>query len=104
MLGGAEAGRPLVLDGFISGAAALIAHGLNPKVRGYMIASHRSVEPGHGKQLAHLKLRPLLSLRLRLGEGTGAALAMPIIEGAARCLREMATFADAGVSRRSAED
>ncbi len=99
ILGGAEAGRPVVLDGFISSAAALIAYGLNARARDYLIASHRSVEPGHGRQLAHLRLRPLLNLRLRLGEGTGAALAMPIIEGAAKCLRDMATFSGADVSR-----
>ena len=102
ILGGAASSRPVVLDGFITGAAALIACGLNPITVDYLIASHRSVEPGHRRQLSHLKLRALLDLRMRLGEGTGAALALPIIEGAARCLREMATFGEAGVSQRGA--
>ncbi len=96
----AKAGRPVVLDGFISGASALIACGVAPRAKEYLIASHRSVEPGHRKQLAHLKLRPLLDMRMRLGEGTGAALAMQVIEGAAKCLAEMATFSGAGVSER----
>jgi nicotinate-nucleotide--dimethylbenzimidazole phosphoribosyltransferase len=101
VLGGAKCGKPVVLDGFISGASALIACGVAPRAREYLIASHRSVEPGHGKQLVRLKLRPLLDMRMRLGEGTGAALAMPVIEGAARCLVEMATFDSAGVSGRA---
>jgi nicotinate-nucleotide--dimethylbenzimidazole phosphoribosyltransferase len=101
ILGGARCGRPVVLDGFISGASALIACGIAPGAREYLIASHRSVEPGHRKQLACLKLRPLLDMRMRLGEGTGAALAMPVIEGAAKCLSEMETFSSAGVSGRS---
>ncbi|MBM3925261.1 MAG: nicotinate-nucleotide--dimethylbenzimidazole phosphoribosyltransferase [SAR202 cluster bacterium] len=101
ILGGAKCGRPVVLDGFISGASALIACGIAPRAREYLIASHRSVEPGHRRQLAHLRLKPLLDMRMRLGEGTGAALAMPIIEGAAKCLSEMSTFSSAGVSERS---
>ena len=102
-LGAAAARRAVVLDGFISGAAALIADGLCPAVRGYLVASHRSAERGHRAVLAHLRLRPILDLRLRLGEGTGAVLAMPIVEAAAATLREMATFAEAGVSDRDAE-
>ena len=101
ILGGAAAGRPVVLDGFISGAAALIASGLAPSVRPYLIASHRSGERGHRVILRHLGLRPLLDLRLRLGEGTGAVLAMGLVEAAAACLREMATFDGAGVSGAS---
>lgn len=101
ILAGANARRPVVLDGFISGAAALIAVGLEPKVRGYLIASHRSQEPGHRLMLEHLRLAPLLDLDLRLGEGTGAALAMPLIEAACRVMNEMATFAEAGVSTKS---
>lgn len=103
VLGAAAAGRAVVLDGFISGAAALIADGLCPAARRYLIASHRSAERGHRAVLAHLRLRPLLDLRLRLGEGTGAVLAMPIVEAAAATLREMATFAEAGVSDRPGE-
>ena len=97
ILGGAAARRPVV-DGFISGAAALIACAVAPSARPYLIASHTSVEPGHKAALAHLKLRPLLNLKMRLGEGTGAALAMSIVEAAAKCLAQMATFAEAGVS------
>lgn len=96
---GAAAGRvPIVADGFISGAAALIAVGLCPAARDYLIASHSSVEPGHRAVLGHLGLRPLLDLNLRLGEGTGGALALPIVDAAARILGEMATFAEAAVS------
>lgn len=100
MLGTAAANRPAVVDGFISGAAALIAFTLSPGLRHYLIASHQSVEPGHRIALDKMELTPLLELGMRLGEGTGAALAMHIIEAAARCLSEMATFADAGVSER----
>ena len=100
VLGAASERRAVVLDGFISGAAALIAYGLNPAVRDYLIASHRSAEKGHRAVLAHLRLDPLLDLAMRLGEGTGAVLAMGIIESAAACLDEMATFDEAGVSGR----
>ena len=98
VLGGAVARRPVVLDGFVSGAASLIACTLCPEAVGYLIASHRSVEPGHRAALRHLKQHPLLDLKMRLGEGTGAALAMNIVEAAAKCLAEMSSFADAGVS------
>ncbi len=98
MLGAAFRRRAVVLDGFISGAAALIACGLCPHVRDYLIAAHRSAEPGHRAVLAHLGLDPLLDLEMRLGEGTGALLALPIVTAAAACLTEMATFAEAGVS------
>ena len=101
VLGGAEARRPVVLDGFVSGAAALIACTLCPGARDYLIAAHRSAEPGHGTVLSHLGLRPLLELDMRLGEGAGAALAMHLVEAAAKCMAEMATFTDAGVSDRS---
>ena len=100
ILGSAGAHRPVVIDGFISGAAALIASGIAPNVRGYLIASHRSQEPGHHLVLEHLGIEPLLDLGLRLGEGTGAALAMPLIEAAARVLNEMATFEEAGVATK----
>ena len=101
ILGGAASRRPVVIDGFVSGAAALIACTVSPDARPYLIASHRSAEPGHRVALSHLRLRPLLNLKMRLGEGTGAALGMHIVEAAAKCLAEMATFPDAGVSERS---
>jgi nicotinate-nucleotide--dimethylbenzimidazole phosphoribosyltransferase len=101
MLGTAASRRPVVVDGFISGAAALIAWTMSPLARHYFIASHQSVEPGHRVGLAAMGLSPLLDLGMRLGEGTGAALAMHLIEAAARCLAEMATFAEAKVSERS---
>ena len=100
ILGAAAQRRAVVLDGFIAGAAALLAVLLSPHARGYLVAAHRSTEPGHRAVLAHLGLQPLLELELRLGEGSGALLAMPIIEAAAACLAEMATFAEAGVSDR----
>ncbi|MCI0585155.1 MAG: nicotinate-nucleotide--dimethylbenzimidazole phosphoribosyltransferase [Chloroflexi bacterium] len=103
ILGAAAKRIPVVLDGFISGAAALVAAGLAPEVKPYLIAAHRSVEPGHAETLRHLGLRPLLDLELRLGEGTGAVLALPILEAAARLLSGMATFAEAGVSGSSAD-
>jgi nicotinate-nucleotide--dimethylbenzimidazole phosphoribosyltransferase len=98
----AAAGRriPIVVDGFISTAAAMIAVGLAPGVREYLISAHQSVEIGHRAMLHHLGLTPLLDLNLRLGEGTGAALAFHLIEASTRILREMATFEDAGVSDR----
>jgi nicotinate-nucleotide--dimethylbenzimidazole phosphoribosyltransferase len=95
--------RPVVVDGFISGAAALVASLIAPSVTGYMIASHRSHELGHGTLLRRLGLRPLLELDMRLGEGTGAVLALPLLEAAVRTLNEMATFDEAGVSERDQE-
>ena len=89
---------PVVVDGFISTAAAMIAVGLAPGVRNYLIGAHQSVETGHRAMLKHLNLTPLLDLNLRLGEGTGSALAFHFIEASARILREMATFDEAGVS------
>jgi len=104
MLGTAASRRPALIDGFISGAAALIAWTICPTARDYFIASHRSVEPGHRIALEAMELAPLLDMGMRLGEGTGAALAMHIVDAAARCLAEMATFAEAGVSERSDEE
>ncbi|MSQ33021.1 MAG: nicotinate-nucleotide--dimethylbenzimidazole phosphoribosyltransferase [Dehalococcoidia bacterium] len=101
VLAAASRRTPVVLDGFIAGAAALIAVALCPGARPYLIAGHRSVEAGHAVALKHLRLRPLLDLELRLGEGTGAALAIPIVQAAARILDEMATFGEAGVSGKS---
>ncbi|MDA0351533.1 MAG: nicotinate-nucleotide--dimethylbenzimidazole phosphoribosyltransferase [Chloroflexi bacterium] len=97
-LGAAARRVPAIVDGLISGAAALIAVAIEPRVRDYLIASHRSVEPGHTATLEILGLDPLLELDLRLGEGTGAALGMTICVAACRVLDEMATFAEAGVS------
>jgi nicotinate-nucleotide--dimethylbenzimidazole phosphoribosyltransferase len=88
----------LVIDGFISTAAAAIACALAPEARSYMFAGHRSQEPGHRILLERLALRPILDLDMRLGEGTGAVLAMPVIEAAAHIYTEMATFSSAGVS------
>jgi nicotinate-nucleotide--dimethylbenzimidazole phosphoribosyltransferase len=98
IIGGAAHRIPVVIDGFISGAAALIAAGLVPEVKPYLIAAHQSVEIGHRVMLNQLGLKPLLNLNLRLGEGTGAVLAFHLIEAAVRILNEMATFAEAGVS------
>ncbi|MBF8265792.1 MAG: nicotinate-nucleotide--dimethylbenzimidazole phosphoribosyltransferase [Dehalococcoidia bacterium] len=101
ILGAAHYRIPVVIDGFISGAAALIACGLSSRARDYIIASHMSVEPGHKAMLKHLRLKPLLDLNLRLGEGTGATLGIFMAECAVRVLAEMATFAEAGVSEAS---
>ena len=100
VLGGALARRAVVLDGFVSGAAALIAHALSPTVRDYLVAGHLSAEPGHAIALKHMGLQPLLDLGMRLGEGTGALLATGLVEAAAACLTDMATFDEAGVSDR----
>jgi nicotinate-nucleotide--dimethylbenzimidazole phosphoribosyltransferase len=91
---------PVVIDGFISGAAALIAYKLEPKVKDYMIASHCSVERGHRLILEYIGLKPLLDLDMRLGEGTGAALGMSIVEASIKILTEMATFQSAAVSEK----
>lgn len=90
--------RPVVIDGFISCAAALTAAQMAPGTTAYMIASHRSQELGHSAALHHLGIKPLLDLDLRLGEGTGAVLALPLLDAAVRILNEMATFDEAGVS------
>ena len=103
-LGVAAANRPVVVDGFISGAAALIAHAVDPDAAQSFIASHQSVEPGHRISLNHMGLEPLLDLQMRLGEGSGAALAMHIVEAAAKCLSDMTTFAEAGVSEKIEDD
>lgn len=89
---------PVVVDGFISTAAAAIAFATAPNVRGYLFAGHQSEEPGHRVLLEYIGLKPILSLNMRLGEGTGAVLAMPIIESAMHLYNEMATFESAGVS------
>jgi nicotinate-nucleotide--dimethylbenzimidazole phosphoribosyltransferase len=100
VLAGARYGIPVLIDGFISGAAALIAASLAPQVKPYLIAAHQSVEQGHKIILNHLGLKPLLNLDLRLGEGTGAALGMAVVEASLKILNEMATFSEAGVSEK----
>ncbi len=103
MLGAAAHRIPVVIDGFISGAAALIASAISPSLTDFLIASHCSAESGHRPLLEHLGLKPLLNLDMRLGEGTGAALGIFLAETAARVLAEMATFAEAGVSEKEEE-
>jgi nicotinate-nucleotide--dimethylbenzimidazole phosphoribosyltransferase len=98
ILGGAAHRVPVVLDGVIACAAALAARALAPDVTGCLIAGHRSTEPGARRALDALGLRPLLDLGMRLGEGSGAALALPVVQAAARVLRDVATFDSAGVS------
>ena len=97
-LGAAAARVPVLMDGVISGAAALVAEAIAPASRSFVIASHRSSEPGHTATLEHLRLEPLLDLGLRLGEGSGAALGMTLCVAACRLLDEMATFSEAGVT------
>lgn len=100
ILAGAKNRIPVVIDGFISGGAALIATGLAPMAKDYLIASHQSVEAGHRIMLEHMELRPLLNLNLRLGEGTGATFGISLAEAAVKILNEMATFEGAGVSNK----
>jgi nicotinate-nucleotide--dimethylbenzimidazole phosphoribosyltransferase len=104
MLGAAAHRIPVVVDGFISAAAALVATTLCPPLRSYLIAGHVSLEQGHRVILERLQLTPLLNLEMRLGEGTGAVLAMGIIAAALRAHAEMATFSEAGVTERVADD
>ncbi len=101
VLGCAAEGLPVVIDGFISTAGALLASELHPHVRDYIFAAHQSVEIGHQHMLARIGQKPILDLDLRLGEGTGGALAMTLIEGGLRVLREVLTFAEAGVAEGS---
>ncbi len=101
VLGAALYRIPVVIDGFISTAGALIAAEMNPLVKDYIIAAHQSVEIGHRKMLEHLEQVPLLDLNLRLGEGTGAALGMSLVEAGVKILGEMATFANAGVAEKA---
>jgi len=103
VLGAAARRTPVILDGVIAGAAALVAQALAPDALGYCFAGHRSVEPGHVVALDRLGLRPLVDLDLRLGEGTGAVLSFPLVEAAGAVLREMATFDSAGVARKDAD-
>jgi nicotinate-nucleotide--dimethylbenzimidazole phosphoribosyltransferase len=100
ILAGAHYRIPVVIDGFVSGAAALIATSLVPQVKPYLIASHQSAEKGHPILLEHIGLKPLLNLSMRLGEGTGAALGIFLAEASLKILNEMSTFAEAGVSEK----
>jgi nicotinate-nucleotide--dimethylbenzimidazole phosphoribosyltransferase len=104
ILGSAARRCPVVLDGLIATAAGLLAAGLIPSVREYLIAGHRSVEPGHTIALQALGIEPVLDLHLRLGEGTGGVLALPVLEAACRLLDEMATFEEAGVATDDPHD
>lgn len=97
-LAAAETRMMIVVDGFIVTSALLVAHAINPAVLDYCVFAHGSAEPGHEIQLAHLGAKPLLQLGMRLGEGTGAASAFPLIRAALACMNEMAGFEDAGVS------
>ncbi len=97
-LAGAFHGRPVMIDGFISTAGALIAQAICPTVTEFLFSGHCSEEPGHRHMLNHLKLSPILDLGMRLGEGTGGALAMSIAEGALRVFNDVLTFAEAGVA------
>lgn len=98
ILAGAARRIPMVIDGFISGAAALIATGLSPQAKDYLIAAHTSAEAGHALLLDYLGLKSLLNLNMRLGEGTGAALGISLADASVKILTKMATFAEAGVS------
>lgn len=101
ILGAAAARVPVILDGVIAGSAALVAGALSSTALGACIAGHRSAEPGHAAALDHLGLSPLVDLQLRLGEGTGALLALPLVQSAARMLSEVATFDAAGVTQKA---
>lgn len=102
ILGAVSCRMPVILDGYPTSAAALLAELLSPGIRKFLIAGHCSVEPGHRLALAHLDLKPLLNLSMRLGEGSGAALAIPIVRAAVHCLNDMATFEEAAVAGKKA--
>ncbi|RKE18084.1 nicotinate-nucleotide--dimethylbenzimidazole phosphoribosyltransferase [Streptomyces sp. TLI_171] len=101
LLGAASLRTPVILDGVIAGSAALVAKAIAPEVLAACIAGHRSAEPGHQTALAKLGLRPLIDLDLRLGEGTGALLALPLVQSAARAMHDVATFDSAGVTEKA---
>ncbi|RYX89978.1 MAG: nicotinate-nucleotide--dimethylbenzimidazole phosphoribosyltransferase [Comamonadaceae bacterium] len=104
MLQAASERRVILVDGFIAGSAALVARELAPAAQHYMVFCHRSAESGHRMLLSHLKAQPLLDLGMRLGEGTGALLAWPLLQSAARFMNEMASFASAGISGKDSKD
>lgn len=97
ILEGARQNIPVLVDGFISSAAAIVADKLEPAVRPYLMIAHESAEPGHKSVTSFLQIEPLLKLNLRVGEGTGAALAYPIVQGSARIMSEMMTFSELGL-------
>ena len=99
MLAGASRGWAILVDGYIAGAAALLAIALDPRIKDFLVWSHRSAEPGAKRLLEKLEIEPVLDFNLRLGEGTGAALAVPILRSACAVMRDMATFSGAGVSK-----
>lgn len=103
ILGGAAERVPVILDGVIAGAAALVAQALAPAAIDHCVAGHRSAEPGHAAALGHLGLRPLVDLELRLGEGTGGLLAHPLVCAAVRVMHDVATFDSAGVTEKETE-
>ena len=103
MLGAAQRGALLLIDGYIATSALLVAASMQPVIKDYCVFAHESGEPGHVRQLAWLGVEPLLSLDMRLGEGTGAALAYPLVQAAVNFLNEMASFESAGVSGRSVQ-
>ncbi|MDQ7004329.1 MAG: nicotinate-nucleotide--dimethylbenzimidazole phosphoribosyltransferase [Ghiorsea sp.] len=100
-LAAAEQGVPMIIDGFISAAAALVAQNIKPEVTQWMLASHLSEESGHQQALDHLKLQPLLNFNMRLGEGSGAALVVPLLQSAIALHRDMATFVSADISSKT---
>jgi nicotinate-nucleotide--dimethylbenzimidazole phosphoribosyltransferase len=101
MIEAARHGLPVVLDGLVTNAAALVATRIEPNVRGYLLAAHRSTEPGARAALAELALEPLLELDMRLGEGTGACLGLALLRSAVLTQLSMATFATAGIVGRA---
>lgn len=103
MLGAAQRGALLLIDGYIATSALLVAASMQPAIKDYCVFAHESGEPGHARQLAWLGVEPLLSLDMRLGEGTGAALAYPLVQAAVNFMNEMASFESAGVSGRNAQ-
>jgi nicotinate-nucleotide--dimethylbenzimidazole phosphoribosyltransferase len=104
ILGAASKGCAVVLDGVISTAAGLVAHTINPMVQGYLISGHKSVEQAQKAALTHMELSPVIDFNMRLGEGTGAALAMDTIDAACKIMTQMASFDEAKISRKALPD
>jgi nicotinate-nucleotide--dimethylbenzimidazole phosphoribosyltransferase len=104
LVGAAARRTPVLLDGVVSGACALVAQRIAYRTPQWYLAGHRSTEPAHAAALERLGLDPLLDLGLRLGEGSGALVALPLLRAAGDTLREMATFDEAGVSDREADE
>ena len=104
LLGAASKGCAVVLDGVISTAAGLVAHTINPSVQGYLISGHKSVEQAQKAALTHMELSPVIDFNMRLGEGTGAAMAMDTIDAACKIMTQMASFDEAKISRIALPD